>query len=167
MTTSTCNTVAMFDVVGWLAGLRHRPAGPMARGLLALEQTRFKEAVAAFEEAAATAAAAQRVRAHNKCGVALVRLERRDEAIGAFYGALSDDERYAPALCNVGGLLVEDGAPLDALDYFAAAERCDPALPAVYHGLAVALRALGRRAESVRALRTAARLDARRRPEPA
>lgn len=159
----------MFDIFGRLAGLRRRElAGPMARGLIALEQGRLEEAVAAFEEAATTAkAVAQRVRAHNKRGVALVRLERRDEAVAAFYRALADDERYAPALCNVGGLLVEDDAPLDALDYFSAAERCDPAFPAVHQGLAVALRALGRRAESVRALRTAARLEARRRPEPA
>jgi tetratricopeptide (TPR) repeat protein len=101
--------------------------------------------------------------AHNKRGVALVALARRDDALDAFCAALLSDERCAAALVNIGNLLLEDGHELDAVDYYESALRLDDAYAAAYGNLGVALRRLGRRPESVRALKTAARLAGRRR----
>ena len=158
----------MFDVRALIAGLRRPgPRNAFERGVAALDAGRHARALDEFAAAAAEAApddAPAAAAIANKRGVALTALGRRDEALEAFAAALERDERYAPALVNVGNVLLEDGQVRDAIDYYDAALRSDPAFAQGYRNLAVALRRLGRRNEAVRALRSADRLAVRRGP---
>jgi tetratricopeptide (TPR) repeat protein len=151
----------MFDVRRLFAARRRpEPTTPYERGVAAFDDGRFDDALVAFDEALADARGADvAAAAHNKRGVALVALRRRDEALEAFCAALLSDERCAPALVNIGNLLLEDGHELDAIDYYESALRIDDAYAAAYGNLGVALRRMGRRPESVRALKRAARLS--------
>lgn len=159
----------MFDVRRLFAALRPRP-GPRdayERGVAALERGDERGALAEFAEALADARDdARRATLHNKCGVALVALVDRERALAAFAAALDCDERHAPALANLGNLLFEDGQIADAIDYYEAAIRADAGYALARRNLGVALKALGRRLEAVRALRTASRLESRRRSGP-
>ncbi len=163
----------MFDLRSVFAALRGRPvsartaaaASAYDAGLTALNAGRPDEALRAFETAVRDAASpAACAAADNKRGVALVELGRPGEALQAFTDALAGDERSAPALVNLGNLLLEDGSVLDAVDYYRAAVSCDGTYALAYRNLGIAFKRLGRRAEAVNALRTAARLEARRRP---
>jgi tetratricopeptide (TPR) repeat protein len=155
----------MFDVRRLFAAQRRpEPTIPYERGVAAFDDGRFEDALAAFDAALADANdAGAAAAAHNKRGVALVALRRRGDALEAFCAALISDERCAPALVNIGNLLLEDGHALDAIDYYESALRIDDAYPAAYGNLGVALRRLGRRPESVRALKRADRLLGSRR----
>ncbi|MDQ2909391.1 MAG: tetratricopeptide repeat protein [Candidatus Eremiobacteraeota bacterium] len=124
--------------------------------MAALARDRCEEALEEFAAAVPSAAAS------NKRGVALIALQRRAEALDAFCEALEHDERYAPALTNIGNLLLEDGEARDAVDHYRAALSADPAYAGAYRNLGVALRRTGRRAQAVRAWRVAARLEGRR-----
>lgn len=151
-----------FDVRSWFAGSR-RPQGPYERAVAALEFGEYELALRESEAALAAAADdAARADAHNKRGVALIGLELRAEALEAFCDALERAEKHAPALVNVGNLLLEEGALEDAIDYYQAAMRADPAYPLAYRNLSVACKRLGRPGEAVRNLRVADRLEARR-----
>ena len=157
----------MFDVRRIFAALRRRvPARtPYSRAVAALEAGRHEEALLGFESAADEAGPrAVRALAYNKLGVTLVALGRRSDGLAAFDDALTCDERCAPALVNIGNLLLEDGDVRDAVDYYRAALRYDETYALAQHNLGVALKALGQRGAAVRALRTAARLEGRRRP---
>ena len=156
----------MFAIRSLFAALRvrRRATTSFERGIAALEAGRPALALTAFEAACAEAATpVDRCRAENKRGVALVELRLTDEALQAFDEALAHDERSAPALVNVGNLLLEAGEALDAVDYYRAALLCDESYALAQRNLGIALKRLGRHAESVRALRTAARLEGRRR----
>ncbi len=107
-------------------------------------------------------AAVRRAAIANKRGVALVALGRRDEALAAFCDALDADERAAPALVNLGNLLVEDGHASDAVDYYRSAIACDDGYAPAYRNLGIALKRLGRRGEAVGAFRAAVRREAKR-----
>lgn len=153
------------------ARLRQRkasPSGPYAEGLVALERGRLQEALESFQQAALIAPDDRgRALAHNKRGVVFVELREREAALDAFCEALVLDERCAPALVNVGSLLLEDGACLDAIDYYEAALRADPKSALAHRNLGVACKRTGRRSEAVRHLRAAARLESSRSPGPA
>jgi tetratricopeptide (TPR) repeat protein len=155
----------MFDVRRIFAVLQRKPGPQNAfeRGVVALEAGDHLRAVREFEEALAAADDdARRAASHNKRGVALVALGRREEALEAFCRALDHDEGHAPALVNVGNLLLEDAHPLDAIDYYEAAIRADAAYAAAHRNLGIALKRVGRRSAAVRALRLADRLAGRR-----
>ena len=149
----------MFGVRSIFAVLRSRPGPKTAfeRGVVALESGDHAGAVLEFEQVLSEGSEPGRLAtAHNKRGVALVE---------AFCAALAQDERCAPALVNLGNMLLEGGHALDAIDYYDAAIRADETYPAAYRNLGIALRRVGRRAESVRALRSADRIAGRlRRP---
>jgi len=156
----------MFDVRAAFAALRRKPSPRTAfeRGADLLDRGRHEAAAAAFDAAVNEARdACERASAHNKRGVALIALGRRSEALEAFCEALAGDERSAAALTNVGNLLLEDGCAADAVDYYEAAIRADENYCLAYGNLAVAFKTLGKRAEAVRSMRLAARLEARRR----
>jgi tetratricopeptide (TPR) repeat protein len=155
----------MFDVRRLFAARRRpEPTTAYERGVAAFDDGRLDDALAAFSAALAEASGAgEAAAAHNKRGVALVVLGRRDDALEAFCAALVADERCAPALVNIGNLLLEDGHVLDAVDYYDSALRIDDGYAAAHGNLGVALRRLGRGGESVRALKRAARLSMRRR----
>jgi tetratricopeptide (TPR) repeat protein len=154
----------MFDVRSVFAALRPKP-GPrdaFERGVVALDSGDHMAAVCEFDAALVDAQDDDaRAAIHNKRGVALVALGRRPEALDAFCAALAHDERCAPALVNLGNMLLEDGHPHDAIDHYEAALRADENYSAAYRNLGIALRRLGRRAEAVRALRSADRLAGR------
>ena len=162
----------IFDIRRLFAAFaRRRPPharDPFARGVAALALGEHARAIAEFEDAL-PGAPGDRARAtlHNKRGVAYVGLGDPAAALEAFAMALDYDERCAPALANVGNLLFEEGHPADALGYYEAATRADPEYPIGFRNLGVVLKALGRRSEAVRALRTASRLESRRRSERA
>jgi len=152
----------------WLEALRPRrpPATPYERGVVALEAGRHEEALAEFEAALESAASdTERAAAHNKHGVTLVALGRGDAALADFCSALALDERFAPALVNLGNLLLEDGHPLDAIDYYEAAIRADEKYAVAYRNLGIAHKRIGRRADSVHNLRAATRLEIRNPPK--
>src|ERR1700688_4335194 len=111
----------------WFAALRPPvPATPYERGLAALDAGRHAEAFEALSEAVNVAANTRaRLEALNKRGGVLIALGRRDGALGDFCAVLAGDERYAPALVNVGTLLLEDGHVQDAIDHYRAALRAD------------------------------------------
>ena len=148
----------MFDVRSLFAAFRPRPqpSTPFEHGLAALDAGRHEEALRHF------AAADPDCAVENKRGVAFVALGRRNDALAAFCDALSRDGRYAPALVNLGNLLLEDGALDDAIDYYRAAIAADESYPLAYRNLGLALKQAGRRGQGVRALRSAVRLEARR-----
>jgi len=159
--------VAKFDVGGLVAAWRRRgqALGPFERGVIALDAGDHEAAVRELSAALASAPSpAERARIHNKCGVAFVALGRRGDALEAFALALDCDDTCAPALVNIGNLLLEDGHALDALDYYEAAVRADETYPLAHRNRGIALRRLGRRSEAVRALRSADRLAGRRDP---
>ena len=154
---------SLFAVRSFWASLRESPPrGELARGLRAIEAGRFEEAEAplraALDEASAGPA---RALVYNKLGVAYVAARRREEALGAFAEALDCDPACAPALTNIGTLLLEDGHVDDAIDHYDAAIVADDGYALAYRNLGIALRRAGRRDASVSALRKADRLEAR------
>jgi tetratricopeptide (TPR) repeat protein len=154
----------MFDVRRLFAALRPATAETSyERGTALSRAGRHARALAEFQSAAAsTDDLSARAAAHNKCGVALVALGRRSEALDSFCAALEADEGCIAALLNLGNLLLEDGHPLDAVDYYEGAIRLDAGSALAHRNLSAALRRLGRRSAAVRALKTAVRLEARR-----
>jgi tetratricopeptide (TPR) repeat protein len=138
------------------------PRTPLAAATLALERGDPVAALAHADAAlVAASGATARAAAHNKRGVALIRLAERDAATLAFLAALEEAPQHVPAIVNVGNLLLESGLPADAVEQYEAALRLDDRYVPAYENLGVALRLLGRRSESVRALRAAGRLTSR------
>lgn len=112
---------------------------------------------------AGTLLVAERALALNKRGVALVALGDRDAARAAFHDALAAVERYPPALVNTGNLLLEDGHVEAAIEHYRAALDADPDYAQGHLNLGIALKRAGRASEGIRHLRTAQRLEGRRR----
>jgi superkiller protein 3 len=154
---------SLFAVRSFWASLRvSTPRGELARGLRAIEAGRFEEAEAPLRAALDEASdGPARALVYNKLGVAYVAARRRDEALGAFAEALDCDPACAPALTNIGTLLLEDGHVDDAIDHYDAAIVADDRYALAYRNLGIALRRAGRRDASVSALRKADRLEAR------
>jgi tetratricopeptide (TPR) repeat protein len=154
----------MFDIRRLFAARRAlvRPPPALRRALAALETGQYDEAL---DRLAALLDAARRPQERafllNKLGIGLVGLGRRDEARAAFGASLAEIERYAPALVNLGNMLLEDGALEDAVALYQAALRADEDYAGAHLNLSVALKRLGRTAEAVRHLRKARTLEAR------
>jgi lipoprotein NlpI len=99
----------------------------------------------------------------NKRGVARIGLELRELARADFDAALEAQSQYAPALTNLGNLLLESGRLQDAIDHYERAIAGDPDYAIAHLNLGVAYKRAGRIAEGVRALRQAQRLEDRSR----
>lgn len=99
----------------------------------------------------------------NKRGVARIGLELRELAREDFLAALEAHARYAPALTNLGNLLLESGRLDDAIAYYERAVESDRDYAIAYLNLGVAYKRAGRIAEGVNALQHAARLEERSR----
>jgi tetratricopeptide (TPR) repeat protein len=156
----------MFDVRALFAALRRRgPADAASRAAALVDAGRFEEAVAAFEGVLGSEdlPAPRRAFAHNKRGVALIALGKRDDALAAFGDALAAVGDYAPALVNLGNVALEDGDLEGAIGRYNAAIRADEAYAGAYFNLSVALKRSGRSSEAVRSLKKAFRLEGRRR----
>lgn len=167
----------MFDVLARLAARRPpgggkaalpgEPAGPYGRGLAALAAGCAEEALGAFATALEAASGEEeRARILNKRGVALVALARTPQAREAFEAALAARPRFAPALVNLGNLLLEEGRTPEAIVFYERAVAADPEYAPAYLNFGIACKRSDRRAEAVRHFRTAARLEARGRSEP-
>jgi tetratricopeptide (TPR) repeat protein len=156
----------MFDIRRLFAATlsRRRPASDLDRGLVALANGRPAEALVHLAAVLESEARPEvRALALNKRGVALVALGRRAEARVAFDESFAADRRHAPALVNIGNLLLEDGAVEEAIESYRAALRADQDYAGAHLNLGVALKRAGRTAEGVVHLRMAHRLEGRRR----
>jgi tetratricopeptide (TPR) repeat protein len=143
------------------------PPGPLERGAGALRRGRLDEAERAFEEAVAAAPDGPALAlAHNKR--ALLALARADRAAAgaALAQALRAHEACVPAIVNAGNLLLEDGDIAGAVARFELAIRLDPDYPEAHHNLGVAYRRSGRPGDAVRELRRATGLERRRKNHP-
>lgn len=153
----------MFALHRLLAAFRSKPREPYAEAVAELEKgdpAAALEAFTALLHAANSDEACARI--CNKRGVAYVRLGRRERALEDFTEALKYVPRFAPALANIGNLLFEDGVLDDAIAYYEAAIRADDTYAVAHLNLAVAYRKAGRRADAVRELRRAHRLEGRK-----
>jgi tetratricopeptide (TPR) repeat protein len=97
----------------------------------------------------------------NKRGVARMGLDLRELARSDFEAALDAQSHYAPALTNLGNLLLESGRLQEAIDHYERAISSDGEYAIAFLNLGVAYKRAGRIAEGVRALRQAQRLEQR------
>jgi predicted Zn-dependent protease len=97
----------------------------------------------------------------NKRGVARIGLQRREDARADFDAALEAKPSFAPAIVNLGNLLLEAGELDGAITAYERAIACDADYAVAYFNLGVAYKRKGRVAEGVRALRQAQRLEGR------
>jgi tetratricopeptide (TPR) repeat protein len=135
-----------------------------ACALQALERGDFSGAEAAFGALLeACTELAERAFLLNKRGVARVRLEQRDRAWHDFEAALEARPAYAPALTNLGNLLLEDGDVQAAIAHYERAIASDAGYAVAHLNLGVAYKRAGRIAESVRELRRSQQLEERAR----
>jgi tetratricopeptide (TPR) repeat protein len=150
----------VFNLGRFLAPFRRKPLTPYERALDALARGRFAEALERLDAllADSTVAGERRAAMTNKRGVALIGLGRPQDARDAFEAALDIKPRFAPALVNVGNLLLESGELDAAVAQYQAAIAADDRYAPAHHNLAVAYKRLGRTADSVRALRRAHKL---------
>jgi lipoprotein NlpI len=105
-----------------------RDEGRFAFALAALERRDFAGAEAAFSDLLAgdSHSPSQRAFLLNKRGVARIALERREAAREDFSAALVALSRYAPALTNLGNLLLEEGDVDGAIARYESAIAADP-----------------------------------------
>lgn len=143
------------------------PQTPRERALAALRSGRLEDAEAAFTTMLEAPALRGSERAFllNKRGAARARLDRRDTARADFEAALAVTPAYAPALVNLGNLALEAGDEHAAIARYEAAIAADPLYAAAYFNLSVVCKRQGRFEEAVRALRTAQKLERKRRRE--
>ncbi len=101
----------------------------------------------------------------NKRGVARIGMGATQEARADFDAALDLQPSHAPALTNLGNLLLEEGDVEGAIARYRAAIAADREYAIAYLNLGVAYKRSGRIAEGVRALREAQRLEQKARKE--
>jgi tetratricopeptide (TPR) repeat protein len=155
--------VAFFDRLRRLVPGRP-PSEPFARGAHALGRGRLDVAEAAFAEALAVArTGAEVAMVHNKRAVIAIHRRDRQLAIDELVAALEADSRCAAAITTIGNMLLEDGDVDEAIAHYEFAILVDEDYGPAYHNLGVAFRRSGRRAEAVRMLRKATRLEGRMR----
>lgn len=150
----------MFNFGRFLAPFRRKPLAPYELALRSLAHGDYEDALQRLDALLNDgSASADRATLVNKRGVALVGLGRRDEARQAFENALQEKPRFAPALVNLGNLLLEDGELQAAVAQYESAIRSDDRYAPAHHNLAVGYKRLGRTADSVRELRRAHKLS--------
>ena len=86
-------------------------------------------------------------------------LDRKDHALDHFRRALATDPDFAPALTNLGQLLLELGQPGEALPYCRRAAILQSGLPEAHHNLGNVLLTLGQTAEARQCYWDALRLN--------
>lgn len=140
-----------------------RDERPFACALRALERGDFSRAEIELTSALETveSPAGERAFLLNKRGVARIGLQQRELAQSDFEAALGIDASFAPAIANLGNLLLEAGDLDAAIAAYERAIACDADYAVAYFNLGVAYKRRGRVAEGVRALRQAQRLEGR------
>jgi superkiller protein 3 len=135
---------------------------PFLRGTRELERGRLDAAEASFTEALGPATTAAQVAAvRNKLAIVAVHRLDRERAIEQLALALEADPRSPAAITTLGNLLLEDGDADEAIVHYEYALLIDDRYAPAYHNLGVALHRQGRRADAVRMLRKATRLEGR------
>jgi lipoprotein NlpI len=134
-----------------------------ACALRALDRREFARAEDGLSELLAAEGLDARERAFllNKRGVARIGLKLRELARADFGEALHAHAGHAPALTNLGNLLLEDGEVDAAIAAYESAIKSDGDYAIAYLNLGVAYKRAGRIDEGVRALRHAQRLEQR------
>ena len=138
--------------------------GRFACALAALDRRDFFDAEREFSDLLARdrLGSAERAFLLNKRGVARVGLQLRDLARADFSAALEVAPRYAPAMTNLGNLLIDEGKVDAAIERYESAVAADPEYAVAYLNLSVAYKRSGRLAEAVRALRRSQKIEGRR-----
>jgi tetratricopeptide (TPR) repeat protein len=152
-----------FNFRKFLALFRPNLYTPFELALRDMAHHRYEQAVARLDVLLADSdlSAGERAAAANKRGVALIQLQRMDEARAAFEQALEIVPKFAPALVNIGNLHLEDGRFDEAIRFYESAIASDDEYALAHHNLGVAYKRLGRTGDSVRELRRAHRLEGR------
>jgi tetratricopeptide (TPR) repeat protein len=152
----------------WLRlGSSRKHEGRREPGLEALDRGDFAIAEPLLTRALEAAAVAlQQAFYFNKRGVARINLGRREDARADFENALKCVHRYAPALTNLGNLLLEEGRVDDAIAAYRDAIEADAEYSIAYANLGAALKRAGRLDEAVRTLRAGLRMEGRKRSRP-
>jgi tetratricopeptide (TPR) repeat protein len=149
----------VFNLGRFLAPFRRKPLTAYELALRSLAHGEYEDALRRLDALLNDETTARgRAAVANKRGVALVGLGRRSDARQAFEDALELQPRFAPALVNLGNLLLEEGELEAAVAQYEAAIRSDDRYAPAHHNLAVAYKRLGRTADSVRELRRAHKL---------
>jgi len=134
-----------------------RPLTPFERAIRLIESGDYANADARLTALLTSGDAADRASIFNKRGVARVHLGRHEDALNDFRAALEIRPGYAPALVNIGNLLLEGGEVEAAMLQYEAAVQSDDAYRVAHFNLGVALKKLGRHADAVREFRRADR----------
>ncbi|HEV7178968.1 MAG TPA: tetratricopeptide repeat protein, partial [Candidatus Baltobacteraceae bacterium] len=108
----------------------------------------------------------QRALLLNKRGVALIGCGHREAAEADFEAALACRPSYAPALVNLGNMLLEADRVEDAVARYEAAITADGDYARAHFNASIAYKRQGRFDDAVRALRTAQKLEGRIRRKP-
>lgn len=148
----------MFNLRKVAAFLGVRPLTPFERAARLIQTGDYAKAEAELTALLCADDSADRAAIFNKRGVARVHQGRRQEALSDFEAALEVQPSLAAALVNIGNLLLEDGDIEGAMRKYEAAVRSDDGSRVAHFNLGVALKKLGRHAESVREFRRADRL---------
>ncbi|MGA9944725.1 MAG: tetratricopeptide repeat protein [Candidatus Cybelea sp.] len=140
-----------------------RDEGRFAFALQALDRRDFSSADAALSALLAREELDGKERAFllNKRGVARVGLQAQELARADFAAALEASPGHAPALTNLGNMLLEEGQVDAAIASYEHAIAGDREYANAYLNLGVAYKRAGRIAEAVRAIRDALRLEQR------
>jgi tetratricopeptide (TPR) repeat protein len=149
---------AFLDRFAWFrspSDPKGRAAAAMARGDFAGAETEFEAALAAEH------ASTERAFLLNKRGVARVRMGRRDEALADFRAAVECHPGYAPAMTNIGNVVLESGDLPGAIAQYEAAVRADDFYAVAHLNLGIAYKQAGRVGEGVREIRRASSLEVR------
>lgn len=137
------------------------PDDPRERALRAFERGEFEVARLELTDLLESGrhAADDRAFLLNKRGASLARLGDCERARDDFHAALLARPGYPPALVNLGNLALEGGCVDAAIAQYETAIASDAEYAAAYFNLSVAFKRQRRFAESVRALRTAQKLE--------
>ena len=151
----------MFNLGKVAAFFGLRPPTSFERAVRLIETGNFTKAEAELTALLSAQDDTGRAAIFNKRGVARVHQGRHEEAASDFKAALEIQPGYAPALVNIGNLLLEGGEVEAAVLQYETAVRNDDAYRVAHFNLAVALKKLGRHADAVREFRRADRLGKR------
>ena len=158
VTISTANITEVFNLSKVAAFFGVRPLTPFERAVRLLERGDYANAETQLTALLSAENSSDRAGIFNKRGVARVHLGHHEDALNDFREALEIRPGYAPALVNIGNLLLEGGEVEAALLQYEAAVRSDDAYRVAHFNLGVALKKLGRHADAVREFRRADRL---------
>lgn len=153
----------MFNLRRFLALFRPDLYTPFELALRDMAHHRYEEALSRLDALLDDPGlgSGERAAVANKRGVALVELQRRDEARAAFQQALQNVPKFAPALVNIGNLHLEAGETEEAIRLYESAVLSDEDYALAHHNLGVAYKRAGRTGEAVREFRRANRLEGR------